>query len=369
MKIRNLFSFWAEEPKCLADMPPLLFKVAVFGGLVGIVLSIFGQLFSGNPAPNLAELPVWLLYSVGIGAIFSLSFYTTCALPWVYLRPALRGYPDSIRQVVGWVAGALGACAGFLIAAWGASFFPGVVIVGRKFFGAVLLVEAIVGIALTSVIGAFKKLKAEVQAAESKAHEGEVLAAKAQASALQAQINPHFFFNTLNTLSALIPANPAAAQEVIGQLADMFRYTMACSQGQSVTLEQELSFVANYLKIEKARFSNRLQIELPAGHFKDILLPGLTLQPLVENAIRYGISKRVDGGTVRIGVVRNGASCLVTVTNPCEAADEPVFRDGHALANVRERLHLFADGRAALTVGKNGPESVEARVTVPVAAA
>ncbi|MGI8991186.1 MAG: sensor histidine kinase [Bryobacteraceae bacterium] len=369
MKIRNLFSFWTEEPKRLADMPPLLFKVAIFGALVGIVLSIFVQLFSGNPRPNLADLPVWLLYATGIGAIFSLSFYITCGLPWVFLRPALRDYPASIRQVVGWVAGALGACAGFLIASWGASFFPGVVIVGRKFFWAVLLVEAIVGIALTSVIGAFKKLKREVQAAESKAHEGEVLAVKAQASALQAQINPHFFFNTLNTLSALIPTNPGAAQEVIGQLADMFRYTMSCSQGEAVTLEQELSFVATYLKIEKARFSNRLRIELPASHFhqySDVRLPGLTLQPLVENAIRHGISKRVDGGTVRIGVERNGTSCLVTVTNPCEPDDEPAFRPGHALANVRER---FADGCAALTVGKNGPESFEARVTVPLAAA
>ncbi|MDQ6664852.1 MAG: histidine kinase [Acidobacteriota bacterium] len=365
MKIRNLFSFWAAEPARLADMPPLLLKVAVFGALVGILLSTVGQLFSGHPPPDLADLPVWLLYATGIGAIFSLSFYTTCGLPWVFLRPALRGYPASIKRAVGWIAGALGACAGFLIAAWGASFFPGVRIIGSDHFGAVLLVEAIIGVALTSVIGAFKTLKQEVQTAESKAHEGEVLAAKAQASALQAQINPHFFFNTLNTLSALIPANPAAAQEVIGQLADMFRYTLACSQGQAVTLEQELSFVANYLKIEKARFSNRLRIELPAGSYEDIRLPGLTLQPLVENAIRHGISKRVDGGTVRIGVERNGAGCLITVTNPCESNDEPVFRDGHALANVRERLHLFADGRAALTVAKNGPNSVEAKVAVP----
>jgi LytS/YehU family sensor histidine kinase len=196
--------------------------------------------------------------------------------------------------------------------------------------------------------------------AEAKAHAQEMrqaqlaeAAAKAQAAALQSQINPHFFFNTLNTLAALIPTEADSAQEIVGRLADMFRYTLACSRVESVTLNQELEFTENYLRLEQARFRDRLRVTLPPQEFGDILLPGLSLQPLVENAIKYGVAQRVEGGSVEVAVHRNGSECRVDVLS---ASDGPVQQDrfflaGHALENVRDRLRLFGGPQAGVEIG------------------
>jgi LytS/YehU family sensor histidine kinase len=224
------------------------------------------------------------------------------------------------------------------------------------------------------VIGAFKKLSLDVQRAEARAHEKEMrerslaeAAAKAQSAALQAQINPHFFFNTLNTLSALIPANAECAQEIIGRLADMFRYTLACSRAENVSLDQELAFTENYLKLEQARFSTRLRITMPEGGYPDVLLPGLSLQPLVENAIKYGVAPRLEGGAVEVAVRRNGVCCSVDVSSPIE---EPFdrsrfFRDGHALSNVRDRLKLYAGENADVDVAEEAPDRVRVSLVLP----
>jgi LytS/YehU family sensor histidine kinase len=197
-----------------------------------------------------------------------------------------------------------------------------------------------------------------VKLAEAKAHEREMreaqmaeAAAKAQAAALQSQINPHFFFNTLNTLSALMPAEAVCAQEIVGRLADMFRYTLACSRAEAVTLDQELEFTENYLRIEQARFRERLKVTLPRAEFGDIPLPGLSLQPLVENAIKYGVAPRVEGGAVEVAVRRNGVGCYVDVLSPKDG--KAVFRAGHALENVRDRLKLFGGEKSGVEFGED----------------
>lgn len=227
---------------------------------------------------------------------------------------------------------------------------------------------------LALLIGSFKAMQRQIRGAEAALHEKEMhqralseTAARAQSFALQAQINPHFFFNTLNTLSVLVPINPDAAQEIIGRLAEMFRYTLACSRAEEVTLSQELAFVENYLQLERVRFSDRLRITLPKGDFSDIHLPGLSLQLLVENAIRHGISKRIEGGEVQVSVHRNGKQCSVDVSNQAEGAlPEEFFRAGHALANVRDRLALYAGNGAAVHVGTGEPGQVCVSLVVPL---
>jgi LytS/YehU family sensor histidine kinase len=175
--------------------------------------------------------------------------------------------------------------------------------------------------------------------------EKEVETARAQARALQSQINPHFFFNTLNTISALIEIDQRAAQRMIGRLSDMFRYTLGCTHSGPVSLEQEVQFVRDYLAIEQARFQRRLRVELPASGLTDIPVPGLVLQPLVENAVKYGIAERLDGGTVSVNVERSGRTARVSVRNTANGhaslAEADLFRPGHALENVRARLRLF----------------------------
>ena len=103
----------------------------------------------------------------------------------------------------------------------------------------------------------------------------------------------------------------------------------------------------------------------PAGEFHDIVLPGLSLQPLVENAIRHGIAKRVEGGAVEISVHRNGKSCSVDVFSPPSAT--PVFfREGHALANVRDRLQLHAGGAANVDIAQDGASRLRVSLVVPI---
>ena len=210
-------------------------------------------------------------------------------------------------------------------------------------------------------------------------------AALAKAHALQSQINPHFFFNTLTTVSALAELDGRAARELVGQLAQLFRYTLSCSRFEFVTMAQELEFVANYLLIEQARFRRRLHFQMPpAGAGTDLLLPGLTLQPLVENAIRHGIAKRREGGSIKVALDRLAASptrldgggresvWILSVANQIEFSDDPpslepeqFFRPGHSLANTRDRLALAFHGRATLDFLREEGGWVKVVLTLP----
>ena len=334
--------FWGEDrPPTLREYPKVILRSFLTGAIVVSIVSCLVSLVSYREA--FQEWPKLLLYSSWVGGVFSTSFFVCCGLPWTYLRPMLAGQSDKAKWIVVPSIGALCAMLAYSIATALTGWLPGMHFWGVDHFGVMLLIEAVIGAILAVVIGSFKNMQKQI------AHEKEMrtrtlseAAARAQALALQAQINPHFFFNTLNTLSALIPINPEAAQEMIGRLADMFRYTLACSRDEQVTLTQELAFVENYLELEKARFTDRLRVTLPQGQFNDIHVPGLSLQPLIENAIKHGISKRIEGGEVNVSVHRGDGKYSVEVVNPADAAAQKAefFRDGHALSIVRQRLAL-----------------------------
>ncbi len=368
--------FWSEDrPPTLREYPMVLLRAAFGGALFGPVLSTASILLLTRPLTHaFDEWPKILLYSSGAGAVSTVCFFSCCALPWGYIRPLVKGYPPRARLVITAIVGALGAMMAFGIAVGVLSLVPDFHWWGRDHFLQMLGIEAAIGATLALLIGTFKTMQRQIRSAEATLHEREMrehalgeTAAKAQSFALQAQINPHFFFNTLNTLSALIPIKPDAAQEMVGRLAEMFRYTLACSRAADVTLTQELAFVDNYLELERARFSERLRITMPVGDFSDIHLPGLSLQPLVENAIRHGIAKRIEGGEVEISVHRNGRQCSVDVANPAEELEgADFFREGHALANVRDRLALYAGKGAGVRVTTDEPGYVRVSLVVPL---
>ena len=333
---------------------------AVIGAAVGPAFIPFG---SFGDAPPFTVFTV--LMACITGTIYALSFYTMCGVPWIYLGPVIIDYPPIIKNTITAAVGAVGAALAISVAVTLSNQLPGVHNQWAENMGSVLLGEAMAGGMIALIIGAFRRLQRAVVLAEAKAHAQEMRqaqlaesAAKAQAAALQSQINPHFFFNTLNTLAALIPAEAACAQEIVGRLADMFRYTLACSRAESVTLNQELEFTENYLRLEQARFRERLRVTLPPQEFGDILLPGLSLQPLVENAIKYGVAQRVEGGSVEVAVHRNGSGCRVDVLSAGDGSvqEERFFRTGHALENVRDRLRLFGGPKADLAIGQDGPQ-------------
>ncbi len=175
--------------------------------------------------------------------------------------------------------------------------------------------------------------------AEIRVQETSLLARDAELKALKAQVNPHFLFNSLNSISALTSVNPAKAREMCILLAEFLRMTLGLGEKASVSLSEELSMLHRYLAIEKVRFGARLRIEEDIQpDSKSAQLPPLLLQPLVENAVTHGIANLPDGGLVRIsGQSQNGRVSLA-IENTFDPDSTPMCKSGLGLKNVRDRL-------------------------------
>jgi two-component system, LytTR family, sensor kinase len=191
----------------------------------------------------------------------------------------------------------------------------------------------------------------------------------ARLAALQAQVNPHFLFNTLNTVSVLIKdVDTAGATRLIEQLSDILRRTLSKDRGDEVTIEDELQLVRQYVAIEQVRFSDRLRVMFdvdPAARLAAV--PAFAVQHLVENAVRHGIARSPAGGTVAITIERTDVTLRVSV-----ADDGPGFDDrghgpeGHGLENTRARLRVLYGGDASLTVSKRPDRGTVATLVLPL---
>jgi two-component system, LytTR family, sensor histidine kinase AlgZ len=205
------------------------------------------------------------------------------------------------------------------------------------------------------------------QRSEQRALESGLLAREAELKALRAQIDPHFLFNSLNSISALTGSDPAAARKMCLLLADFLRDTLRLGATQRLPVSEELSVVQRYLAIEQVRLGSRLTVNCtatePAGAG---LVPALILQPLVENAVLHGISHLLDGGTVTINAeCRNGA-LLIRVSNPSDPARPRRMRPGLGLLLVRQRLQSEYGTAGQLHIRDEQHEFV-AEVSLPFA--
>jgi len=175
--------------------------------------------------------------------------------------------------------------------------------------------------------------------------------AESRISALQARIRPHFLFNSMNTIAALTRTDPAAAESAVEDLADLFRASLS-NPGENISLEQELEVVRVYQRMEEQRLGSRLIVD---WQLNDVPLqtrvPGLTLQPLLENAIYHGIEPRAEGGTITIVGEADDNMVTFTITNPVLAGGSQ-RRSGHRLAldNIRQRLELAYGPRARMEI-------------------
>jgi LytS/YehU family sensor histidine kinase len=183
--------------------------------------------------------------------------------------------------------------------------------------------------------------------------------AGARFAALQAQVNPHFLFNTLNTIAvrARDGDGPGTAR-MVEQLSDLLRRTLSRHRANEVPLDDELDLVRQYLAIEQARFSDRLRPEfIIEPEVLTAAVPSFSLQHLVENAIRHGIAKRTDAGRVTVTARRDGGTAVLSVADDGKGMDAAdTLPEGRGLANTRERLRALHGDRATLTVerGPNG---------------
>jgi two-component system sensor histidine kinase AlgZ len=175
------------------------------------------------------------------------------------------------------------------------------------------------------------------------------LQSQARVHALQARIRPHFLYNSMNTIAALTRSNPAQAEEAVQDLADLFRASLGERQ-TSISLREELEITRTYQRIEALRLGERLRIHWDVDSLPlDAQVPGLVLQPLLENAIYHGIEPRRDGGIVSVSGHIDGDMIEITVRNPVpEQGDAERNGNRMALANIRERLELLFPGRATV---------------------
>jgi hypothetical protein len=190
-------------------------------------------------------------------------------------------------------------------------------------------------------------------------------AVRANLRALQAQIEPHFLFNTLANVAGLIDPDPAKAKRMLESFIRFLRSSLSGTRGQSTTLGEEAELIAAYLDVLQVRMGERLRysIDVPA-ELRGFKMPPMLLQPVVENAIVHGLEPKVEGGAVAIRARRDGPSVVVEVADT-GLGFGATTRGGLGLANLRQRLELLYGAKAALQVADNEPAGASVRVRLP----
>jgi sensor histidine kinase YesM len=183
---------------------------------------------------------------------------------------------------------------------------------------------------------------------------------------LKFQLNPHFLFNALNGVRALIADEPAKAQEAVTRLARTLRYTLAAGDAELVTFGREMEMVNDYLALESLRLADRLDVvrEIAQG-VESVRIPALLMQTLVENAIKHGIAPLKHGGTLRISARVVGKHLLVEIGNPRPVDDDKEAKEGLGLRNASERLRLLFGPAAKLELDLLDPARAAAKVRLP----
>lgn len=306
-------------------------------------------------------------------------------LPWAFATPLVmslgRRYPPvQFLPFFPWIIHILSCAAiGLLSAAWTAGLDrllnpwaqtgapdPYLHHWLHKFYNSLLAYVFLYGAILAVTYGLDSRERLARQRTET-ARLNEQLS-KAQLDALRRQVEPHFLFNTLNAIAGLVREhrNDAAVSMIVG-LSDFLRRVIKDSPGQQVRLAEEMEFTQKYLDIEKMRLADRLRVSVNVPHeLLSAQVPGLILQPIVENAIKHGISKRVNGGEICITADRSNGMLRLSVANdgPVLARDEQTD-SGIGLSNVRTRLHGLYGNQFRLTIKNRDQTGVEVSVSLP----
>jgi two-component system sensor histidine kinase AlgZ len=304
---------------------------------------------------------------------------------WYLVRALPSESTPPLRLAASWATAALVSVGAWVVAgvAW-ASFLLGDAPLAAKERAQVLQSSALL-LAACGLLGfavaalAFYLLAAfeRSREAERRALEATVLAREAELRALKAQLDPHFLFNSLNSVAALIGTDAAAARRMCFLMSGFFRKSLALGRKEAIPLAEEIYLAETFLAIEQVRFGDRLRTHFEVDEdAMTLAVPPLVLQPLVENAVHHGVAHLVEGGEVRVAVrreggrdsMRDGGRLLLEVSNPCDP-DRPASRGaGVGLANVRARLVALHAERASVEVDA-APERHTVRLRLPLAPA
>jgi len=287
------------------------------------------------------------------------------------LRLLTRGRVPALLITL--IAVPVGFVAGCKIAAWtGTDDLVGLLVHDPAHTWRVVAASLMIAVFGTSLIVFYarsERLRADLQSERRQAAEALQSETAAKLALLQAQIEPHFLFNTLANVASVIESDPATAQRILEHLNRYLRVSLGRTRRASSTLADEIALVSALLAIAALRLGDRLRyaISVPAA-LEAAALPPLLLQPLVENALKHGIEPAVSGGEIRIDAERRDASLRLRVTDTGVGLDAS-SPEGVGLANVRARLASLYGERGRLGLFQNRPQGVVAELTIPLAGA
>jgi two-component system, LytTR family, sensor kinase len=185
---------------------------------------------------------------------------------------------------------------------------------------------------------------------------------------LKSQLNPHFMFNAMNSIRALIEEDPAMAKVALTRLSNILRYSLKIERTETVPLEEEIQTVKDYLMLEQIRFEERLNYNLNIDpKSAKIEIPPMMIQTLVENSIKHGISKCTKGGSVSVDTLINDSRLFIKITNTGQVDPEALkHSQGFGVSNTRHRLSLIYGEKSSFSIHNEGPENVSAEIVIPI---
>lgn len=280
----------------------------------------------------------------------------------------VRNATVSVRAVTVLGGIALGTTAGAFLGSLLAGTPFAAVIEGRAGLLQMLLSGLFFGIVVTYFFISREKIaqtEAALHAEQIKRLTLEKTALESRLRVLQAQIEPHFLFNSLSNIMSLLDGDPARGKCMLANLAHYLRATLSMTREETGTLEREMDLVRAFLEVHKVRMGERLRytIEFP-GRLRDLPLPPMLVQPLVENAVKHGLEPKIEGGEISIRVAEK-ENCLILSIADTGTGFHEGPGGGVGLANVRDRLELLYDGRGRLVLEDNEPSGLKATIEIP----
>jgi sensor histidine kinase YesM len=337
-------------------------------------------------------LLVWLFLGCTLGGVISLSSETPLANALLFAIPVnlwyafaagysayylCRAYPLGTRGAgpIALVLTLAAVVLGFLWLIIGNLWNSVCMLLGVAWSGIVItpqlsILIVVLGVLLYGFAVALHYLVIEfvrAKSAEQRELESLLMAQEAELRMLRTQIDPHFLFNSLNSISALTSQDPKAARRMTLELASFFRQSLGMEAHKKVTLGEEMVLIRHFLAIEQVRFGERLQVEEEISEdAAECLVPPMIIQPLVENAVKHGICNMPEGGTIRITARRAGSMLHIGVHNPVDPDMASIRSEGHGigLTNVRQRLSGAYKHEAGIQWGRQ-ENSFGVDITMP----